>query len=79
MKLSDLTKTVEQMTDEELLERLRQIRHNRETVRPVAKRYVAKAEKKTSRKKVSKVESLIGLLSPEERDALLKQLEQQGD
>lgn len=75
MKLPALVKTLDQMSDEELQERLRQIRHNRETVRPAAKKHVERSEAKTSRKRVSKVEDMLDALSPEDRAELIKQLE----
>lgn len=74
MKLEQLVKPVDQQSDEELLERLRTIRHNREIERPAAKRIVKKAIEKTSRGKVSKVEKMLEGLSDAERDVLLKQL-----
>ena len=78
MQLKDITKTVDQMTQEELLERLREIRHNQTVARPAAKRRVANTEKKASRKKTAKVEDLLSGLTPEELATLLTQLEQGG-
>lgn len=74
MKLPDITKTIDQLSDEELHEKLRQIRHNREVARPASKKRVEKSEAKTARKNVSKAERLLEDLSPEERDELIKQL-----
>lgn len=74
MKLHDLVVPIDEMTDEQLLERLRQVRQRREIERPVAKRKAATVEKKTSRARVSKTEDLLDLLSPEERAALISQL-----
>lgn len=79
MKIGDLVKTVSTMTEEELLEHLRQIRHNREIVRPAAKRHVEKAEAKASRGKIASVEKMLAGLSDVEREELLKQLEQEND
>ena len=75
MKIAGLVKTIDQMSDEELMERVRQIRHSRETVRPAAAKHVERAETKTSRKKVSSVEKLLEGLSEVERANLLAQLE----
>lgn len=75
MKISGLVKTIDQMSDAELLERVRQIRHNRETIRPAAVKHIERAETKTSRKKVSSVEKLLEGLTDAERANLLAQLE----
>lgn len=74
MQLNDLVKPLDQMTDEELLEHLRKVRHNREIVRPAARRYVEKAEKKESRGKVTKAEAMLDKLSAAEKEALIKML-----
>ena len=76
MQLKNLVKTIDEMSDEELQERLRQIRHNREIVRPAAAKRVERAEAKTSRTRVSAAEKLLAGLSDAEREDLLKQLEQ---
>lgn len=75
MKIEGLVKTIDQMTDAELMERVQQLRHSRETVRPAAAKHVERAETKTSRRKVSSVEKLLEGLSEEERASLLTQLE----
>lgn len=75
MKIHDLAKPLDELTDEELLERLRAVRARREIERPVARRKAAVAEKKTVRKNVAKVEDLFDTLTPEQREALIKQLE----
>ena len=53
MRIEDLFTPIDSMTDEELKERVRQLRHNREVARPVAKKAAAKAEKKEANKKMS--------------------------
>lgn len=75
MQLKDITKPISEMTDEELQERLRTIRHTRTVVRPAAARHVERAEVRTSRKKVSAIEKLLDKMSPEERAAFMAQLE----
>lgn len=75
MQLKDLVKPLDQQTDEELLERLRTVRHNREVARPVARRKAAKAEKKASTTRLSSAEKMLAGLSMEEQAELLKQLE----
>lgn len=71
MQLKDLVKPISEMTDDELRERLRQIRHSREVVRPAAKKIVERAAMKVARKKVSVVDKLLESLSPEEIEQLL--------
>lgn len=77
MQLKDLVKTLDQMTDDELLARLRTVRHNREVIRPAATKRAERSSAKGSRERVSKVEVLLASLSETEREALLKQLEDQ--
>lgn len=71
MQLKDLVKPIDQMTDEELAERLRTIRHNRTTARPAAKAHAKKAAKKGAQTRINKVEKLLEGLSREELIALL--------
>ncbi|MHB8413905.1 MAG: hypothetical protein ACYDB1_00725 [Acidiferrobacteraceae bacterium] len=75
MQIKGLVKTLDEMTDEELLSRLQTVRHSREVARPVAKRKAAKAETKASRARMGKVDKLLAGLSESERESLLKQLE----
>jgi len=75
VQIKGLVKTLDQMSDEELLERLRTVRHNREVARPVAKRKAVKAETKASRARLGKVDKLLAGLSEAEREQLLKNLE----
>lgn len=74
MQLTDLVKPLDQCSDEELLERLRTIRHNRNTVRPAAKNHAKRAAKKGQQGRLSKVENLLSGLSEEERLQLLTEL-----
>lgn len=75
MQLADLVKPIDQMSDEELLERIRTIRHNRETFRAAVRKREERTEVRASRKKISGLDKLMANLSNEERDALVKQLE----
>lgn len=79
MQLKDLVKPIDQMTDEELQERLREIRHNRTVARPAARKRVEREERKTSRSKVTKAKTgllaLLEAMSEEEKAVFLKQLE----
>ena len=74
MQLDQLIKPIDQCTDEELLERLRKVRHNREVARPVAKAKAAKVEKKSSNKKVSALEKLLDSMSNEDKAKLIESL-----
>lgn len=75
MQLKDLFKPIEQLTDEELKERLREIRHNRTVERPAAKARAKRAENKGRVTKVNKAQSLLAGLSPEEIRQLLLEVE----
>lgn len=74
MQLSDLIKPISKMSDEELAEHLRGIRHRRETARPVAKAKAERAEKKETRVATKKVDSLIKGMSAEDRAKLIAAL-----
>ena len=74
MQTPELVKTLDQMTDDELLERLRTVRHNREVARPVAKKKADVAEKKTSRKRVSDMDKLLVGMTEEERQQIINSL-----
>lgn len=74
MQLSDLVKPIEDMSDEELKKRLFDIRHRRETERPVAKAKAKKAATKKSNKKVSEAEKMLADLTPDEIMELMKEL-----
>jgi len=73
MQLDQLVKPLDEMTDEELVAYLREVRHRREVTRPAARKIVERAESKTSRGKMSAAEKLLVSLPPEE---LAKPLEQ---
>lgn len=75
MQLQDLVKPIEQQTDEELLARLREIRNNRNTVRPAAKAHAKRESKKGQQGRVKKVEGLLEGLTPEQIAELLSELE----
>jgi len=74
VQLKNLVKPLDQMSDDELIERLRTVRHNREVARPVARKRAERSEAKASRGKMSATEKLLAGLSPAEREQLLKQL-----
>ena len=75
MQLKDLVKPISSMTDEELMERLREIRHRRSVERPAARARVERAEKKETNKKLGALDKMLAGLSDAERQQLLAQLE----
>lgn len=78
MQLPDLVgKSIEEMTDEELLEKLRQTRHNRNNQRPKVAKKSATSAAKAAHKRVSAVQGMLAGLSDEEREQLVKQLGEQ--
>lgn len=71
MQLRDLIKPLEECSEDELIERLKVIRSNRNVVRPAAEKRAKRATKKAGTAKVNKLEALLSMLSPEEIAALL--------
>lgn len=71
MQLENLVKPLDQMTEEELHQRIRELRNNRNTVRPAAQNHTKRAAKKGAQKRISKVEKLLQGMS---RDDLIKLL-----
>ena len=74
MQIFDLIKPMGDMSDEELMERLRQVRHNRTTERPAAKSRAKKAAKKGATSRINKVDDLFSQLTPEQKAELIAQL-----
>ncbi len=74
MQLLNLVKPLDQMTDEELRERLQTIRHNRSVIRPAAQKHKEKPQKDAAKKQASKVDTLLKNLSPEQIKQLLLDL-----
>jgi hypothetical protein len=62
------------MTDEELLERVRQIRHSRETIKPGTAKRVEQKEKKAAGKKKTGLDKMLAGLTPEQIQELIGQL-----
>ncbi len=71
MQLRNLVKPIDQMSDDELREHVRGIRHRRETVRPAAKRIVEKAVKKVTQARVKKTAGLLDGMSEEDKAKLI--------
>jgi hypothetical protein len=76
MQLGDLVKPIEDMTDEELRERLHGIRHRQTVERPATQARAAKKQKKEVKKKLSPLSKMLDQLSPEELEQLLKDMGQ---
>ncbi len=74
MQLKDLVKDVAKMSDAELQEHVRQIRHNKYVARPAAAKRRADERKGTVRKVGKKIDKVIAELTPEQRAALIKEL-----
>ena len=72
MQLGDLVKPIEDMTDDELRERLQGVRQRQSVERPAAKARAAKKEKKETRKRLTPIQKLLEGLSEEEIQALLE-------
>jgi hypothetical protein len=64
------------MSDAELHELVRGMRHRREVVRPAARAIIERAEKKTTRAKVGKTNKLVSDMTSEQRAQLIALLEQ---
>ena len=75
MDISGLVKPISEQTDEELLERIRALRHRRETVRPAMQAHKAKPKKDKAKKETRNVDKLVMSLSDAQRAALIAQLE----
>ena len=78
--LEDLVIPIDSLSDEELRQRLFEVRQRRETIRPAAKKYKEKAikavKKKESKKKLTAAEKALSSLTPEQLTLLLKELGQ---
>lgn len=75
MQLKDLFKPIEELSNDELREKLREIRHNRTVERPAAKARTKRAESKGKVTRFNKLESLLAGMSPEEIKQLFKEVD----
>jgi hypothetical protein len=82
MKLHELVKPLDEQTDEELIERLRQIRHRRHVERPAVKKRQADADVvkkgRATRKSGTQLDKILSALTDEQRAALIEQLKSAG-
>lgn len=76
MQLKDLVKPIDQMSDDELMEKLRTMRHNRTTARPAAKAHAKREAKKGAQTRINKVEDLLKGMT---REDLIKLLGETGN
>jgi len=76
MQLKDLISEIENQSDEELMQRLRDARQNRTVVRPASARRAKKASAQAARTQTTKVEKLLSGLSPEEIQILMDKAEE---
>lgn len=74
MQMKDLVKPIDEQSDEELLARLREIRHNRNVIRPAAKTHAKNKAKKGAVTRINKLDDMLGSLTPEQRAELIAQL-----
>ena len=76
MKLQDITKDLSRMTDDELREHVKYIRHNKYVAKPAKAKRTQEFENKETRKKVSTIDKLLANMSDDEKAQLLLSLEQ---
>ncbi len=74
MQINQLIKPIDEMTDEELNDRIRELRHRREVIRPAAKARSDRVVKKQTIKKQTQVERMLATLSPEQLATLIQSL-----
>lgn len=74
MQLKDLVKDIRTMTDEELQEHVRSIRHNKYVARPAAAKRRSDERKKTVRKTTTAIDKVIDKMTPAQRAALIAEL-----
>ena len=75
MQLTDLVKPISAMSDEELLDRVRELRHRRDVVRPAKQKHVERAASKGKVSRINKAADLFSGMSEADREALIKALE----
>lgn len=75
MQLKDVTVLLSSLTDEELIEKLRQVKTNREVIRSAVRKRTERVEKKASRTRLTATTKLFEGLTDEERQELIRKLE----
>ena len=74
-RLSDLTKNVSNMTNEELIEHVKEIRHNKYVAKPAVAKRAADVVKKEKNTAIRSTNSLLEDMTAEQKSELLKLLE----
>lgn len=78
MQIQDIVRPIDQLSDEELFERIREVRQRRQVDRPAAKARVERAERKTVRREgtaaVNKITNVLDSMSDADRLKLIKLL-----
>lgn len=74
MQMNDLIKPIEDMSDEELMESLRTLRHRRSVERPAAAKKVKKAKEKGKTTRINKTADMFAGLSASEKEEIIKAL-----
>ena len=74
MQMNDLVQPIDKMTDDELRERLRNLRHRRQVERPASKNIAKRAISKGKTTRINKLEALLSNMSETERQLLIAQL-----
>lgn len=75
MQLRDLVKPISELSDEELIEKLRQVKTSREVIRSAVRKRTERSEKKASRTRMTATTKLLEGLTDEERAELIRKLE----
>lgn len=76
MRLTDLTKNLSTMSDQELVEHVRTIRENKYTIKPAVQKRKADVVKKEKNTGVRSLDKMIAGMSPQQIADLLKSLEE---
>ena len=74
MQLKDLVKNIQNMTDEELQEHVREMRHNKYVARPAAAKRRANERKKVTKPIGKRIDKIVDSLDADARAALIKEL-----
>ena len=74
MQLEDIVKPLDKMSDDELLEHLRSVRHRRDTVRTASATRAGNAKGKAASKKLTGLANILNGMSDEDRNLLIQQL-----
>lgn len=79
MRIADLTKNVSNMSEEQLLEHVRHVRHNKYVAKPAVAKRVADGEKKEKNTAIRGVNKAIDAMSDAQKQQLLLKLLEEGE